>query len=167
MSRKVIKSYIVDREFQYAYVARNLILLVLMLASVAVAVVVWNHYQFKQGYLLQPPTGEQVITWAAANNVSPASQEFAYQYMTQARPYSFFDILWKPLLIVLLINLVILTISGFYFSYKIAGPIYRMKNMLRDQISGKRVTPLIFRKTDPFHELSALVTEAMDLDKNN
>jgi hypothetical protein len=168
MSRaRIIKNYIVDKEFQVAYILRNLLLLALIVVSVAVIFIAWNHFQVRQGFLIRPPSGEQVISWAKANNVSQDSGMFAYQFMTQAKAYTFFDLLWKPLTLVLLGNLIILTFTGIYFSYKIAGPIYHMKNLLRDKIAGKPVTRLQFRKSDPFHELSDLVNQAMDLTKKN
>ena len=165
MSRKIIKNYIIDKEFQIAYIMRNVALLSVIVVSVAVVFIAWNHYKIHQGFLLRPPSGEQVINWAKANNVPRDSGTFAYQFMVQAKTYTFFDLLWKPLTLVLLANLVILTFTGLYFSYKIAGPIYHMKNLLRDKIAGKPVTQLEFRKHDPFHELSALVNQAMNLEK--
>ena len=166
MSRaRLFKNYIIDKEFQIAYILRNLLLLALIVMSVAIVFVAWNHYQLHQGFLLRPPTGEQVINWAKANNVPQDSGLFAYQFMLQAKAYTFFGLLWRPLTLVLLCNLIILTFTGIYFSYKIAGPIYHMKNLLRDKIAGKPVTQLEFRKNDPFHELSDLVNQAMNLEK--
>ena len=166
MSRaRILKNYIIDKEFQIAYILRNLLLLALIVISVAVVFIAWNHYQLRQGFLLRPPAGEQVINWAKANNVPQDSGIFAYQFMLQAKAYTFFDLLWKPLILVLLGNFIILIVTGIYFSYKIAGPIYHMKNLLRDKIAGKQVSALQFRKTDPFHELSDLVNQSLDLEK--
>ena len=166
MSRnRIFKNYIVDKEFQIAYIARNLSLLAMIIISVAVLFIVWNHFKIHQGFLLRPPSGEQVISWAKANNVPQDSGQFAYQFMLQAKAYTFFELLWRPLTAVLIGNFVILIFTGIYFSYRIAGPIYRMKNLLRDKIEGKPVTQLEFRKDDPFHELSDLVNKAMNLEK--
>jgi len=162
---RIFKNYIIDKEFQFAYILRNLILLFTIVVSVAVLFIAWNHFKIRQGFLLSPPSGEQVINWAKANNVSKDSGTFAYQFMVQAKAYTFFGLIWRPLIVVLLCNLVILTFTGIYFSYKIAGPLYRMKNLLRDKIDGKPVSALQFRKSDPFQELSGLVNKAMNLEK--
>lgn len=160
------KSYIVDKEFQYSYIIRNLILLVFIIASICAVLVFWNKYRFEQGFLLRPPSEQQVMAWAQANNVSPKSPEFIVQFMLQAKPYTFYDIILKPMIVIFFLNVAIIIISGLYFSYKIAGPIHILKNALRKRIETGNSEPLKVKKNDPFHELTNLANLAFFIAEN-
>ena len=56
----------------------------------------------------------------------------------------------------------VLVAYGLYFSNRIAGPIYHLKNHLRDRSEGKSRGPLHFRNNDFFPELPELVNRALN-----
>jgi hypothetical protein len=65
------------------------------------------------------------------------------------------------LLLASLIVIVVLIIYGFYYSNRIAGPVYRIKAHLKDYCTGKDFTDTYFRKKDFFPELADSVNEAI------
>jgi hypothetical protein len=157
------KTLLIDKSFQYPFIRRNIIFFLCSLVLICGVLWLWNHFKYTQGFLVHPPNGEQVETWAKANNVSPDSAEYAYQFIVQAKPYTFFDLIWKPVAIVLAINLILLIGFSVYFSHQIAGPIYRVKKTLQSKINGENAAPIKFRKNDPFHDLADLINQALNL----
>ncbi|MBN1822820.1 MAG: hypothetical protein JW803_00715 [Endomicrobiales bacterium] len=155
------KSLLVDKKFQYSIIVGNVILLAVMFFTILIAVLVWEKYQVKQGFLLRPPPNSEVIAWAQSNNVKENSVEFLTQFIKMAKVYTFFDLIWKPMLIVFLINIVILVTANLYYTNKIAGPIYRLKTLLEKKLAGDEVEPIKFRKGDAFHELALLINKVL------
>ncbi|OGS03852.1 MAG: hypothetical protein A2339_00745 [Elusimicrobia bacterium RIFOXYB12_FULL_50_12] len=168
MGRKLIFSnYIVDKEFQYSFILRNILFLVFTLVFLGALIVGWNAIKFKQGFLLKLPPAEQVAQWAVENGVSSESAEYTNQFILQAKPYTFVDLIWRPVIVVLAADIIFLIIYGLYYSKKIAGPVYRLKQAMRDKIEGRKTERLIYRKSDPFHELEELANKALELENNH
>ena len=59
-------------------------------------------------------------------------------------------------MIVCLAMVGIMAVSGLLISHKVAGPLYRMRNHMRDVATGKTSGDLNFRKGDFFQELPPL-----------
>jgi len=159
------RTYIINKKFQYSFILRNMMFLLITFILIFLLMFFWNIAKFRQGFLIQPPNNEYVEEWAGEHNVAPDSAEYAYQFIIQARTYTFFDLTWKPLLIVFILSAVVLFISNIYYSHKIAGPMYRLKIFLQQKINNEELEPIRFRKTDneEFHELAAKINEALKL----
>src|SRR3989339_1107962 len=98
------KRLIINREFQYSFIKKDLLFLLLTAALFFILVIVWNRYKVKQGFLLDIPSVEEVSVWAEASGIPPADARYWQRFIEKAKPYTFLDIIWKPLLVVLLIN---------------------------------------------------------------
>lgn len=159
------KILIVDKKFQYSFITKNLILLCFTFFLIFAVISMWEKYQVKQGFLLSPPENTQIIAWAKANNVDVNSAEFMRQFILQAKVYTFFQLLWQPMVIVLVLNALILIIANVYYSNTIVGPIYRLKALLEKKIRGEKVEPLHFRKNDEFHDLAELINKTFECKK--
>jgi methyl-accepting chemotaxis protein len=157
------KILIVDKKFQYTFITKNLILLCFTFFLIFAVIGLWEKYQVNQGFLLRPPENAQIIAWAKANNVDMNSAEFMRQFILQAKVYTFFQLLWQPMAIVLIINALVLILANIYYSNTIVGPIYRLKALLERKIRGEKVEPLHFRKNDAFHELAELINKTLGL----
>jgi hypothetical protein len=159
-----LDKYIVDKEFQYSYILRSLMLVFFVMLSTFIIILVWNKFRFYQGYLLSPPDGDQVLAWAKANNVATDGPEFAFQFLAQAKPYSFYNIIITPVLLIFALNLIIITLESIYISYKIAAPLHELKAALRRKVeTGNFAKPLTVREEDPFHELTSLANLAFSV----
>ena len=123
----------------------------------------WEKFQVNQGFLLRPPQNSEIIAWAKANNVRQDSAEFMRQFILKAKVYTYFQLLWKPMALVLVINVIVLVIANIYYSNAIVGPIYRLKLLLEQKIRGENVEALHFRRNDAFHELAELINNVMKL----
>jgi len=118
---------------------------------------VWNQSKFYKAYLLCPPDAAQVVKWASENKVPLNSMEFAYQFIAQAKPYSFYQIIVYPAIVIFMVNLVVIALSSLYISYKIAKPLHAIKFALRKKVeTGHFEKPLSIREGDLFHELTSL-----------
>jgi hypothetical protein len=158
---KKIEDYLIDKEFQLSYIFISLLILLADFVSTILVVVVWNHTRFYQGYLLSPPPTEQLAAWALANNVRTDSMEFAFQYIAQAKPHSFYSIILYPILIIFAVNAVVIALTSLYISYKIAYPIHVLKDALRRKLEkGEIDKPLAVRNDNLFHELTSLANLA-------
>jgi hypothetical protein len=59
------------------------------------------------------------------------------------------------------------TLFGMILSNRIAGPIYRIQNYLKQKMNGKAQGPLTFREKDFFPELAQTVSEFTQSSKKN
>lgn len=157
MRLPLLDKYLIDKEFQYSYILRNLFLLVFVMVSTILIIVVWNKYRFFHSFLLEPPTNQQVQEWARYNNVKDDSAEYAYQFIAQAKAYSFYKIIIYPVIVIFLVNLLVISIVSLYISYKIAVPLHAVKIAMRKKLeTGQFEKPLKVYEGDPFHELTSL-----------
>jgi nitrogen fixation/metabolism regulation signal transduction histidine kinase len=156
------KNYFIDRKFQVSFIIKNLVLLVFTFATVFLAISEWERHQVKQGFLLRPPTNSEVHVWAAAHDIQPGSAEYVQLFLSRAKVYTFFDLMWKPMTAVLLFNVIVLIAANIYYSHRIAGPVYRMKKVVQQKLDGQKVEPIRFRKDDEFQELADLVNRLME-----
>jgi hypothetical protein len=156
-----IKKYVIDKEFQYSFILWSLLMLLFVVISMAAIIIVWNKFRFYHGYLLSPPSGEDLMVWAKANNVKTDGPEFAFQYIAQAKPYSFYNIIIYPVIIIFVVNAFVMAIASLFISYKIAIPLHELKIALRRKVeTGNFAKPLAVREGDPFHELTSLANLA-------
>lgn len=156
-----LKKYIIDKEFQYSYILKSLFLLFFVVLSTFIVIIIWNTFRFYHGFLLSPPRADELTRWAQISNVSTDSKEFAFQYIAQAKPYSFYNIIIGPILVIFAVNLIVIAIISLHISYKIAVPLHELKIALRRKVeAGSFEKPLVVRKEDPFHELTSLANLA-------
>jgi nitrogen fixation/metabolism regulation signal transduction histidine kinase len=155
------KQFIVNKKFQYSFIMKNILFLLFCFLLLYISVHVWEKKQTDQGFLLRPPTNEQVMTWAKQNNVPTNSVEFASAYITQAEVYTFFELLSKPIIIVAILNILFLVLFNIYYSNKIAGPLYRLKRNVDKKLNGESVYPVKFRHKDEFQELADSINKLM------
>jgi hypothetical protein len=156
-----LRKYIVDKEFQYSYIIQSLFLLLFVVASTFLVILVWNKFRFYHGYLLSPPREAELTTWAVVHRVPTDSMEFAFQYVAQAKPYTFYNLIIGPILVIFAVNVVVIAIVSLRTSYKIAIPLHEFKMALRRKVErGEIEKPLVVRKDDPFQELASLANLA-------
>jgi methyl-accepting chemotaxis protein len=150
---------IVDKKFQYAFILRNLALLLIAFVMIFAFIKIWEKRQTEQGFLLRPPPNYEMIAWAQQNNIEIGSAAFLQGFIEKARVYTFFGLLWQPLAAILIINVIILVIANIYHSHRIAGPIHRLKKVLEQKLNGENVAPVRFRENDSFQELADVVNK--------
>jgi len=56
----------------------------------------------------------------------------------------------------------IVFVLSIFMSHKIAGPLYKLQNYLRDIREGGEIKTLFFREGDHFHEIANDITETME-----
>lgn len=159
------KTVLIDKQFQFSFTVKNLIVFLFAVFTIFAVVKIWEVFATDQGFFLKPPTNAEMTAWAKANNVPTEGPEFIQQFVLQARPYTFFDILWKPITIVLVLNILVLIFANIYYSHKIIGPIYNLKRVLEKRIKEGKIEKVKFRKGDAFQELPSLVNQVLDLTK--
>lgn len=164
---KLRKRFIVDKKLQYSIITKNLLLLALTFAMIAAVLFAWEKYQTRQGFLIRLPQNSTVNSWARENSITVGSAEYMRQFIKMAKVYTFFDLLWKPLALVLFLNALILVAASMYFSNSIAGPIHRLKAVLKKRLEGGETETVHFRKNDAFGELAELVNKVLEKETGN
>lgn len=126
---------IVDKKFQYKYVAIILLIMIatVVFVSMATFYVVWD----------------KVLI--AFENVPEASRKLA-DIMAQSARVS---------MIPLGILTVLFSAMGVFYSHKIAGPVYRIKKVAEDLAAGNLNVDVRFRKGDEMQELADVLNKAI------
>ena len=136
------RQYIVDTRFQYSLMSKFAILTAcVVIGSLSFLVLVYRKYGDIQVSVVQPvPFG---LLDSLVNNEG-------------AGTYTLLDLLW-PVLAICLVGTIIFT---FFFSlivsHRMAGPVYRMRNLLGEMAKGDLSHPVsCLRKKDEFKHLFA------------
>lgn len=96
-----------------------------------------------------------------------------FQLVTKAMPDVSKSILGaqKDLIFYLVLIQSVITLLVFivfiFFTHKIAGPLYKLKNHLASIREGNEITPLTFRNGDYFHDVAEEVTLFLETVANN
>ena len=72
------------------------------------------------------------------DSVNSYSDVLAYETRTYERKaYNLLDLYWKPIVALSVLQILLITIFGLFFSHSIAGPVHRIKKELREIAEGK------------------------------
>ena len=136
------RQYIVDTRFQYSLMSKFAILTALIvIGSLSFLVLVYHKYGDIQVSVVQP------IPFGLADSLVDSEG---------VGTYTLLDLLW-PVLSICLVGTIIFT---FFFSlivsHRMAGPVYRMRNLLEEMAKGDLSRPVsCLRKKDEFKHLFA------------
>ena len=151
LSRKAYKrrQYIVDTRFQYRLMSKFAILTAfVVIGSLSALVLVYYEYGDVQISVVQPVLFGHEEGFADSGGVST---------------YTLLELLW-PVLSICLVGTIIFT---FFFSlivsHRMAGPVYRMKNLLNEMANGDVSRPVsCLRKKDEFKPLFADINKVKE-----
>ena len=143
------RQYIVDTRFQYSLMSKFAILTAcVVIGSLSFLVLVYHKYGDIQVSVVQPiPFG---LLDSLVDNEG-------------ASTYTLLNLLW-PVLAICLVGAIIFT---FFFSlivsHRMAGPVYRMKNLLNEMANGDVSRPVsCLRKKDEFKHLFADINKVKE-----
>ena len=143
------KQKIVAGKFQLFFIFKLCAVFFLALLAIIIIFIIWNNIQFRQGFLTRLPENEAVAVWAQANNIQAGSADYWQKFVIDADVYTFFDIIWKPLIFMAGINFIILIIFGIEISFSVAGPIFKIIRTLEKRNNGETGLKIELRKKDP------------------
>jgi hypothetical protein len=72
------------------------------------------------------------------SSVNSYSDVLVYETRTyEKKAYNLLDLYWKPIVALSILQILLITIFGLFFSHSIAGPVHRIKKELREIAEGK------------------------------
>ncbi|HBE02055.1 MAG TPA: hypothetical protein DC049_06210 [Spirochaetia bacterium] len=155
------KKIIVNKNFQLSFIMMYSIMTLIASLIVFVCLVIWSKNTYSQGFAMRVPNESEVTAWAKANNLK--TEDVFTVLLDLPKSYSFFELTWKPVLIIIVFNILILIVFTAIYSNKIAGPLFRLKRELEQKVDGSDINPIIFRKGDAFHEVAELINQCLKL----
>ncbi|MCB1141058.1 MAG: hypothetical protein H7A24_02325 [Leptospiraceae bacterium] len=169
--------YYIDKDFQNQFIFQFSLLI--MLNAVATLGLIWMIKEKSYNLL---PDNAAVLVQVDANEAIYIDKNnegeliisdvegkpyFPLKQGNHAIPrlYNAFDLYFQPVLFVSLLNLFAVSIFSLFFSHKMAGPIYKIKKILREYVDRQEVEAITLRKGDFFHDLADLINRALKLEK--
>lgn len=143
--------YYIDRQFQNRFMAR--FALIIVIVGVTALAAIWLVRSEPYGLL---PGGSGVL-FSADTELSEETGGFVPE-----ETYNAFDLYWPPILIVSLVNLLMVTIFGLFYSHSMAGPIHNIKESLNDMVDDGEARPIRIRKGDQFQDLVDLLNKLIE-----
>ena len=150
MSRSTMKHrrrrYLIDPGFQYWFIGRITILAVsIIVFSLFLLALAYQQYGDITVELMQPdPFGVSGVI------------------RTVAKHGSVFSLLWPVLAVSLMGTLLVTLFFGLIISHRMAGPVYRMRMVLKEMTEGDLSGKLVLRKNDAFHPLAGSINSLGD-----
>ncbi|MFN3603401.1 MAG: hypothetical protein ACK4UJ_01690 [Leptonema sp. (in: bacteria)] len=157
MKEKSIRwRYYIDKPFQNQFMLRfSMIILIVLFVTLAI---LWllreNPYALlvEQGGLLFSMDTNQTIQCVQDNGET-------IQIPRPSKPYNAFELYWKPILFISIINLLIIIVFSLFYSHSMAGPIYNIKRTLKEIIETGKLQEIKVRKNDQFQDLVESINE--------
>lgn len=150
MSQTTIKSrrrrYLIDPDFQYWFIGRITILAVsIIIFSLFLLALAYQQYGDITVELMQPDP------FSAAGGIKTVSKHG-----------SVFSLLWPVLAVSLIGTLLVTFFFGLILSHRMAGPVYRMRMVLKEMAEGDVSGILKLRKKDAFQPLAESINILKD-----
>ena len=60
---------------------------------------------------------------------------------------------------------ILLVAAGSWLTHRIAGPLFKLRRILREYLDGKELEPIYFRKDDEFRDVLEMITEVLQKKK--
>lgn len=134
---------IVDRSFQHAFMLR--------FAGAVIGCVVLAFLVLTCYYYLRYSRGDLAMKFFYATGQAGSGLKQA----------TLLEVVWLPLLLSTFLSCLFMLAFGLIYSHRIAGPVYRIKRVLRDLREGNPVEECRLRKRDEFHDLAEEVTQTI------
>jgi len=147
--------YYIDKSFQNQFMARfALVLLLVTISTLAVL------YLLRENpYDLLP--GDGILFSMDIQKVTQPDGTVT-EVPVPGKTYNAFDLFWKPILFISLLNLIIIVIFSLFYSHSMAGPIHNIKESLRELTEGGTPKAIRIRKSDQFQDLAELLNEVIE-----
>ena len=144
--KKKRKQYMVDKKFQ----TRMVVMIVLLVVT---SVVLSGLLSFAVAHHLESKNSRKIY----GARIESQDEFVLVERLMILRP-----IILRYLLISGVLSMILASISVFYYSHRLAGPIYRLERHLRMMIDGNYGRPLRFRKNDEFKQLADVINQLQD-----
>lgn len=148
--------YYIDKPFQNQFMLRFslIIILVLFFTLFILWLIRENPYALlvEQGGLLFSMDTNQTIQCVQDNGE-------IIEIPKPAKPYNAFELYWKPILFISIVNLIIIIVFSLFYSHSMAGPIYNIKRTLKEIIETGEYREIRVRKNDQFQDLVQAINE--------
>jgi methyl-accepting chemotaxis protein len=156
------KNYVIDKPFQFRFVATFLILVVMALAlfTAASAAYYWIRYLYGDNIF------SEFIFIQKQVSVETEEGEIVTRSEMQA-PVNRISFVLPPILINNVVIMVLIAVIGIFYSHRIAGPAYRIQRDIQRALQGEKGIKIRLRKNDKLKELADSVSTLIEeLDKN-
>lgn len=153
--------YYIDKKFQNKFMIQFAMIIVLILVVTTLLLFLVRNNSFN-GNLL--PGNNNPVLWELQSIEQTAEDGSVSEIpVPTGKSYNAFQLYWPPIVVISLLNLIMVTIFGLFYSHSMAGPIHNMQTSLRKMIDGEKdVHPLKIRKSDQFQELVSLLNEFIE-----
>jgi hypothetical protein len=81
---------------------------------------------------------------------------------TPIKAYNAFDLYWKPIVFISVVNLILIITFSLFYSHSMAGPIYNIKRTLREMMETGETKQIKIRKTDQFQDLVEVINQYIE-----
>ncbi|MBL8020371.1 MAG: methyl-accepting chemotaxis protein [Leptospirales bacterium] len=147
--------YYIDKPFQNQFMVR--FALVVLLVTVSTLAVLWLLRE--NPYDLLP--GDGILFSMDIQKVTQPDGTVS-EVPVPGKTYNAFDLFWKPILFISVLNLVIIVVFSLFYSHSMAGPIHSIKMTLKDLAEGAPPRAIRIRKSDQFQDLAELLNEVVE-----
>ncbi len=151
------KTYVIDKKFQFRFIATFLILIIVSLILFSAV--------FAGFYFLQYINGENIFNEFISIQKISAAVDAAGNEITISGPPILtdrFNLIVPPILINNLIILIVISVIGVFYSHKIAGPVYRIQEDIKKVLDGEKDIVIKLRKKDKLKELAEQVNKLIE-----
>jgi len=151
--------YYIDKKFQNQFMLRFsvIILLVLLFTLGILWVLKENPYTLllKEGGVLYSMSSDKTIQCVQENGE-------VIELPTPIKAYNAFELYWKPIVFISVVNLILVITFSLFYSHSMAGPIYNIKRTLREMMETGETKQIKIRKTDQFQDLVEVINQYIE-----
>jgi hypothetical protein len=159
-------TYVIDKKFQFRFVATFLLYIILSLVifTAGVTVLYWARYMagdmvFSEIFLVSKQVPRLDTDGKPMKNPDGS---LVTEAQTIPQEMNRMEIVVPPILLNNLIIMLIISILGIFYSHRIAGPVYRIDKDIEKALAGEKGIKIRLRKGDKLQELAEKVNKLIE-----
>lgn len=151
--------YYIDREFQNRFMLRFALVIVIIFGITLGGLFLLSQKAYESSLL--PGDGYSVLV-GMKEITTTDEQGNEVEEAVPGEIFNAFQLYWPLIVVLSVVNLIVVTVFGLFYSHSMAGPVHNMKVNLQRMIDGEEVKPIRIRKGDQFQDLAALLNEFIE-----
>jgi methyl-accepting chemotaxis protein len=152
------KNYLVDKGFQYRFVASFLVLIIISLFVFTAGMVSYYWIRYMAG---ENVFAEFIYIQKQVRVKTEEGQAVGTRSEMQP-PINRLELILPPILINNLVIMVIITVIGLFYSHRIAGPVFRIEQDLSRVLDGETGVRIRLRKKDALKSLANKINQLIE-----
>lgn len=158
------KNYLIDKHVQLGLVKSFLLAIFISIAILTLVIIAYYYISTMMGDNLFSELIDinKRVKLERVDIVDGVEKTVEYWDIKTIPGVNRWELIWLPILVNNIIIFIVISIIGVFYSHRMAGPVYRMKNDIQAFRAGDKAKRIRLRDKDKFNDLAVEINALLD-----